>query len=657
MQSASLSRSHVVVACVFIFSVLGPSCNIKGFKEKPYPTPWVIVTTPDGVQQEDITLTYQLIEVDGTGSDISLEFSTDGGQTWNPATAKGGDGTTNVKGFYFPGMTRTIVWDSFEDGISETHTCKVKITAAKSESGIIGTPDETGNFEIQNPDFPAISWIVKPEGHVRQVSLTFTWKLDTSAILIGNYFYGLDEDPPTSTTTSTSVTIPAPSLGPHVFRVYACSKTNLNSSVLTASFNCDNSAANIPPSVVILDGPSGTTYDNTPTFEYVGADPDGSVTGYYVSIDESLPTFWTTETTWTSPELNCGSHTFYVIAQDNEGANSALLSRDFTFEKPVENGSNWNTIGRNNQHTAYVPETDLKFPMTVQWENQFTDMGPLRPCAEAGNVFYALYKYSGMGGLISFRLSDGHQNWFLFLDETEFFHLSYPAVFDGKVYFQYVKFNPKDHRILCLDSAYGTVLWNSHWGGQWDSYEAPCVENGQLYIGGGGYGGLYSFDIANGNQNWFVDLPQYDRTTPCLWQFPEDSSAICAVRLSDGDLLWSLPDSSTFRTAEPCSAASGVLITPNPVAAWDITAKSIKWEKSYFSYTPAIAEGYVYAANHYGLELQKIDLDNGSVAWTYPIPARATAQVVVTKNHVIVPTEKSTHFVNLETGLESWSCP
>ncbi|TET35702.1 MAG: PKD domain-containing protein [Planctomycetota bacterium] len=315
---------------MFIFSVLGPSCNIKGFKDKPYPTPRVIVTTPAGVQQEDITLTYRLIEVDGTGSDISLEFSTNGGSTWNPGTAKGGDGTSNVKGYRFPGVQRTIVWDSLQDGITGTQTCRIKLIATKAGSGAVGTPGVTKDFEVQNPDFPVISWIARPEGAIRQVPLTFTWKLDTPTTPIANYYYGLDEDPPTTVTANTSVTIPAPSLGAHTFRVYAQSAAGLDSAILVADFTCDNAAVNQPPTVIITSGPSGATTDNTPTFEYLGGDPDGSVAGYFVSIDEDPPSNWTVSTTWTPPELAEGGHTFRVIAQDNEGANSSTASRSFT---------------------------------------------------------------------------------------------------------------------------------------------------------------------------------------------------------------------------------------------------------------------------------------------------------------------------------------
>ncbi|TET38733.1 MAG: hypothetical protein E3J72_02475 [Planctomycetota bacterium] len=317
----------VLPVCIAVFA---GACKIRGFKDKPYPTPRVIVETPTGTLANDITLSYRMIEVDGTGSDITLQFSTDGGATWQPATAKGGSGTTGLRGYIFPGTSHKIVWDSFADGVTGTQTCRVRITGTKSGIGIVGTPDETNDFEVQNPDYPAISWVAKPDGLVRQVPLTFTWKLDTPAIPISNYYYGLDEDPPIGTTTNTSVTIPAPSLGPHTFRVFAQSTMGLNSAAITATFTCDNAAANLPPSVVITNGPSGSTLDNTPTFEYLGGDADGFVTGYYVSIDVNPPDIWTTSTSWTSPELSCASHTFYVMAQDNEGANSSIAETSFT---------------------------------------------------------------------------------------------------------------------------------------------------------------------------------------------------------------------------------------------------------------------------------------------------------------------------------------
>jgi len=357
MRLPKLPVSFCIIPILTLTALSALSCQVKGFKDSPYPTPRVIVTTPGGTQQSDVTLTYQLIEVDGSTSDISLEYSTDGGSTWQAAAAKGGDGTSNVKGFMFPGITRTIVWDSFADGLTGAQTCRIRITATKSGTGIKGTPGETNDFQLQNPDFPVISWVSKPEGTVRQLPLTFVWLLDTPAVPIANYYYGLDENPPTTATSNTSVTIPAPSFGAHTFRVFAQSTIGLNSAILEAPFTADNAAANLPPTVIITNGPSGTTSDNTPVFEYMGSDPDGSIAGYYVAIDMNPPFIWVTITTVTTSEITDGTHTFYVMAQDNEGANSSVASLTFTVSTGAVQDTIYvdGTIGDNSNDGLSLP--------------------------------------------------------------------------------------------------------------------------------------------------------------------------------------------------------------------------------------------------------------------------------------------------------------
>jgi hypothetical protein len=97
----------------------------------------------------------------------------------------------------------------------------------------------------------------------------------------------------------------------------------------TDSFIVNNFAYNQPPTVTILSGPSGVTTDNTPTFTYQGYDNDGTIAGYYVSIDTDPPTIWTTDTSFTSSTLLEGDYTFHVMARDHAGANSSVVSRSF----------------------------------------------------------------------------------------------------------------------------------------------------------------------------------------------------------------------------------------------------------------------------------------------------------------------------------------
>jgi hypothetical protein len=86
---------------------------------------------------------------------------------------------------------------------------------------------------------------------------------------------------------------------------------------------------NAPPSVEITSGPVGTVKSTSVYFKWLGNDPDGTVNGYYYSIDNPEPGTWTTSDDVTLNSLSEGKHIFYLKAVDNEGANSSLVSREF----------------------------------------------------------------------------------------------------------------------------------------------------------------------------------------------------------------------------------------------------------------------------------------------------------------------------------------
>ena len=89
---------------------------------------------------------------------------------------------------------------------------------------------------------------------------------------------------------------------------------------------------NEEPTVYIDSGPSGTINTNQATFTWHGTDSDGSVVGYYYSLDTYPPNIWTTGTSHTFTNIPDGGHTFYVKAQDDDGAQSGVMARSFTVE-------------------------------------------------------------------------------------------------------------------------------------------------------------------------------------------------------------------------------------------------------------------------------------------------------------------------------------
>ena len=60
--------------------------------------PTASVTTPTGLQTGDVTIAYSLADAESETCSIAVQYSPDGGQTWNSITAgPGGDGTTGLK--------------------------------------------------------------------------------------------------------------------------------------------------------------------------------------------------------------------------------------------------------------------------------------------------------------------------------------------------------------------------------------------------------------------------------------------------------------------------------------------------------------------------------------------------------------------------------
>jgi parallel beta-helix repeat protein len=325
-----------ILLFALVMGIPGASCTQRETVYNKCPMPEAIVDTPGGVQYGLVAIGYRLIDDSCSQACIHVEYSRNGGTTFHPATLSGGDGKDYLASAAAPGYGHTVIWDTVSDGIV-TETCIVRISPTSMTTYLAGTAGATSPFQVNNLREPKISWVSKPEGTVRPVPLAFSWKFDTPEIPVKSYFYDLDENPPTSSTTNTSVTIPVLLEGVHTFRVFAQNMMLLNSSVLEATFTVDNAAANVPPTIEITSGPSGPVFDNTPTFTYAGHDVDGGVAGYYVSINVLPPDIWTTNTSWTSPELSNVSHTFHVMAQDNEGMNSSIASRTFTVYNETDN--------------------------------------------------------------------------------------------------------------------------------------------------------------------------------------------------------------------------------------------------------------------------------------------------------------------------------
>jgi hypothetical protein len=109
-------------------------------------TPSASVTTPSSPQSGAVTIGYSLTDADADLCDINVQYSTDGGTTWNTASpASGGDGTMALASSP-GGTTHTYVWASDENLVSTSHSnVRIRITPI---STVVGTAGTSGVFTV-----------------------------------------------------------------------------------------------------------------------------------------------------------------------------------------------------------------------------------------------------------------------------------------------------------------------------------------------------------------------------------------------------------------------------------------------------------------------------------------------------------------------------
>jgi uncharacterized delta-60 repeat protein len=293
--------------------------------------PSVAVDTPAGVQIGNVKISYKLTDTESDCCSITVEYSLDNG-AWHSATmGAAGDGKENLTSSP-GGVSHDFFWDTVSDNVGTVAVqdqVKVRITPKDFKEG---ETNESNYFSVNNTganEPPTIEITGGPDNGstVDIKKVTFKWQGTDPEGALAGYYHSFDHDPPNVLTNETSVESDWLTNSDHTFRVLSMDNASAFSEVASRTFTVN--AVNLKPTVTILTGPSGETGDNTPTFTYQGHDNDGTIAGYYVSIDIDPPNLWTTDTSYTSSALPKAGHTFHVMAQDNDGANTSVTSRNF----------------------------------------------------------------------------------------------------------------------------------------------------------------------------------------------------------------------------------------------------------------------------------------------------------------------------------------
>jgi hypothetical protein len=119
--------------------------------------PSVIMQTPPSTVTGNVMISYDLISANQDMCSIQVQFSPDGGITWQNATAApGGDGTQNLpSGIAPPGYAHEYMWASSVDiGNVYNADVEIRITPVDSVTGESGAASSTASFVVNNTLLP-----------------------------------------------------------------------------------------------------------------------------------------------------------------------------------------------------------------------------------------------------------------------------------------------------------------------------------------------------------------------------------------------------------------------------------------------------------------------------------------------------------------------
>ncbi|MGA1871661.1 MAG: hypothetical protein ACMUJM_24300 [bacterium] len=239
--------------------------------------PSVSVTCPDGTQTNNISILYRLTDKDSDPCSIKVEYSTNGGITFNSATsASGGDGITNLVASP-EGKSHLFIWDSTWDIGKNSYTNIIlKITPKDT---VEGSPDKdyinvdnTGLNEAPVASatyygsYGANDRIIHP-GEIVTLDASASYDPDNTVTQL-TYYWTFTNVPPGSNITNYSLnpgkTVVSPSFIPDVQGTYELSLR------VSDTYLSKNTSITI------------TVIDNL-AFQKTVVDAEGSV-GFYTSL-------------------------------------------------------------------------------------------------------------------------------------------------------------------------------------------------------------------------------------------------------------------------------------------------------------------------------------------------------------------------------------
>lgn len=329
--------------------------------------------------------------------------------------------------------------------------------------------------------------------------------------------------------------------------------------------------------------------------------------------------------------------------------------------------SEWTTFQGNASHTGYVTATVDPTRFREQWTATVLAGSALNPVTTGdGNVLVSTQAYYGKQLLSVLDAATGTAKWTY--DFGAIHAVDPPAYANGVVYAQ--TSGHGDSFLWAFDASTGSIRFRSAYGNQWSRYYAPVIVDQSVYFGGGTYGGMYSFNLADGSQKWFAGLNQYDQFTPAVKDglvyaytgsyspkltVANAATGVVTYEIADPNFVW---NGWSMDIAPALGGSNNVLATQgNRLVSFDLTARRVGWEKTgTYTGNVSVAGGRVYVFNNRQLEV-RAEAD-GALLWLWVPPEGApTGTTIVTSNLIFVSTAANTYAIDLASHQVVWRYP
>lgn len=348
------------------------------------------------------------------------------------------------------------------------------------------------------------------------------------------------------------------------------------------------------------------------------------------------------------------------IDSDSDGYSD--FSEFYTNSNPINANirpsiPSWVTYQGNAQHSGYIPLALDEADFVELWQATPYQSFPRRFHQATADFQYAYVMNSE--GLYVLSLRDGQVQWQNDLGIDYSSKYGQASIDLDSVYIQT---HVTSESILdAFDIHSGQNIFSSNYTAQGFDILSPTPFKDSIYIFGGQFGGIYSFD-KQGNQRWFKELQQYYGWSPAVdnksvYTYVGDQFSV--FDRFDGSLTSRWVDNQ-FKGAGTMDSSPVISEHSNAIFVQDDRLINLSLPYAFPSWTkdgiyegqPAVSGGIIYVLS-VG-KLLAVDEDTGEEQWRFVPAEYLNRNIVVTLNHVFVASNSKTWAVDRHSGASVW---